>query len=319
VSDGDWAGSGIRAEDVSTAPEVVRALVAGQFPRWAELALVPVADPGMDNMTYRLGDDMLVRLPRYPRWENQVHREQRWLPVLAPHLPLAVPMPLAQGEPGAGYPFPWSVYEWLPGARATPETLADTRAAALALAGFLVALRGVDAAGGPPPEWSNGFRGVGMGDERDSPIVESRVRPKIAELAGLTDTDVLTELWEASLSAPPWSAAPVWVHGDPAPNNLLARGGELSAVIDFGTLAVGDPATDLIAAWTFVNAADREAFRTHYAVDDATWTRGRGWGMVASLPTAAQLSAPDPTESADARRRIDELVADYHRDLSKTG
>jgi aminoglycoside phosphotransferase (APT) family kinase protein len=296
---------------VSTEPAVVAALVADQFPRWAGLALTPVADPGMDNMTYRLGEDMLVRLPRYPRWENQVHREQRWLPVLAPHLPLAVPTPLAKGEPGAGYPFPWSVYRWLPGDRATPEHLADRRAAALALADFLVALRGVDATGGPPPEWSNGFRGVGMNDERDSPVVASRVRPKIAGLAGLTDTDALTEVWETALSAPPWSGPPVWVHGDPAPNNLLAMGGRLSAVIDFGTLAVGDPATDLIAAWTFVTAADRADFRERYDVDDATWARGRGWGLVASLPTAAQLRDLDPAVAADARRRVDELIADH--------
>lgn len=313
MSEGDWAGSELAAKDVSTEPAVVRALVGEQFPQWAGLALVPVAEPGMDNMTYRLGDDMLVRLPRYPRWENQVHREQRWLPVLAPHLPLAVPVPLAKGAPGAGYPFPWSVYGWLPGDRATPAHLADTRAAALALADFLVALRAVDAAGGPPPEWSNGFRGAGVADERDSPVVATRMRAKIDALAGLTDTGALTEIWHAALAAPPWSGPPAWVHGDPAPNNLLARDGRLSAVIDFGTLAVGDPATDLIGAWTFVTAADRDAFRDRVDLDDATWTRGRAWGLVATLPSAEELSGPDPAVAANARRRIAELVADHER------
>ncbi|MFE7612849.1 aminoglycoside phosphotransferase family protein [Streptomyces celluloflavus] len=292
---------------------LVRRLLAEQFPRWAELPLAPVPSPGVDNVTYRLGEEMSVRLPRYSRWAGQVEREQRWLPRLAPQLPLTVPRPLAKGRPAAGYPLPWSVYQWLEGENATPEHLADPCRTATELAGFLAALQRIDATDGPPPEWSNAFRGVPMGDERDSAVVETRLRPGIAALKGLVDTDALTAVWEAALAAPAWDGPPVWIHGDPAPGNLLTVDGRLSAVIDFGTLAVGDPACDLIAAWTVLSGEARDVFRTTLSVDDATWTRGRAWGLAALLPTPADLSAADPVRAARARRRLDELVTDHRR------
>jgi aminoglycoside phosphotransferase (APT) family kinase protein len=293
---------------------LVRRLLTAQFPQWADLPIAPVASPGVDNMTFRLGGDMSVRLPRYARWAGQVAREQRWLPYLAPHLPLAVPVPLAKGEPGEGYPFPWSVYQWIEGEAAAPERLTDPYQVAADLAGFIGALQRIDPAGGPLPEWSNGFRGVPMGDKRDSPVVETRIRPKIAALEGLVDTGAVTAAWEAALAAPAWAGPPVWIHGDPAPGNLLATGGRLSAVIDFGTLAVGDPACDLIAAWTFLSADARDVFRATLPVDDATWARGRGWGLTALLPSPADLSGTDPVRAAHARRRLDEIIADHKRD-----
>jgi aminoglycoside phosphotransferase (APT) family kinase protein len=288
---------------VSIDADLVRRLVARRFPEWAELTVVPVSTQGVDNATFRLGADKLVRLPRYERWVGQVTREQRWLPRLAPHLPLTVPEPLAGAEPDAGFPYPWSVYRWLDGERADRAPVADPLDAAVRLARFLVALRGVDATGGPDPEWSNGFRGVGVDDDRDSPIVAWRVEEKIAALAGLVDTDALRAVWAAGRAVPPWPGSPVWVHGDPAPGNLLTTDGRLSAVIDFGTLAVGDPACDLIAAWAFVPRTARDAFRAEVGLDDATWARGRVWGLVSVLP--------DPDALTDVvRERIDELVAD---------
>ena len=140
-----------------------------------------------------------------------------------------------------------------------------------------------------------------MGDERDSPIVESRVRPKLAALEGLVDTDALAAVWDAAHAAPAWDRPPVWVHGDPAPANLLTVDGRLSAVIDFGTLAVGDPAVDLIAAWQSVPAAARDAFRDELAVDDATWARGRGWGLAAVLPTPRISPTPRAPRAPGAR------------------
>jgi aminoglycoside phosphotransferase (APT) family kinase protein len=145
---------------------LVAQLVAGQFPQWGDLPIVAVDRSGVDNATYRLGDDLTVRLPRLPRWVGQVAREQRWLPYLALWLPLAVPQPVAQGAPDDRYPFPWSVYRWLDGENATPDRLGDRHQVALDLAGFFQALQNIDATGGPPPEWSNGFRGVRPGDER---------------------------------------------------------------------------------------------------------------------------------------------------------
>jgi aminoglycoside phosphotransferase (APT) family kinase protein len=291
-------------EPVDPTPDLVRALLAEQFPAWADLTVEPVGKPGVDNKTFRLGADKLVRMPRFPRWVGQVQREQRWLPVFAPYLPLAVPTPLAQGEPGAGYPFPWSVYTWLDGTNASRAGLVDQARAARDLAGFIDALRAIDATGGPPPEWSNGFRGVDMADERDSAVIGWRIERRIAALEGLLDTAALGKVFATALAAPTWSAPPVWVHGDLAPGNLLALDGRLSAVIDFGTFAVGDPACDLIGAWTLLDPAARDVFRTELAIDDATWARGRGWALSALLPP------PDAVDE-DARRGIDELIGDH--------
>ncbi len=289
------------SEPEHVTPELVTKLVAAQFPEWADLPVTPVGKPGVDNATYRLGDEMSVRLPRFERWVGQVTREQRWLPELAPHLPLTIPQPLAQGEPGAGYPFPWSVYRWLPGERVDLAELTDLRQVAADLGEFLAALRKIDATDGPPPEWSNGYRGAALADERDSPVVASRMRDRITALAGVVDTDPVRAAWEEALATPVWDRPPVWVHGDPAPGNLLAEHGRLSAVIDFGTMAVGDPAVDLIPAWNLLDRDSRPVFREQVGVDDATWARGRGWGL------AAVLFAPEE-DGPEARARLADLL-----------
>ncbi len=288
-------------------PQVER-LVAAQFPEWADLPVTPVAASGVDNITFRLGDSLLIRMPRFARWIGQVTREQRWLPVLTPQLPLAVPVPLGKGRPGEGYPFPWSVYRWIEGSNADLGQLSDHRQAAIDLADFLLALREIDAAAGPPPEWSNGFRGVGLHDQRSSPIEDSYLRGRISVLDGFFSLDAVNAVWQAGLDAPAWDDPPVWVHGDPVPANMLARDGRLTAVIDFGTLAVGDPAVDLIAAWGFLPAGVRAEFRKLLAVDDATWARGRVWGLTSLLPSKADLA--DPVRAALARQRLEEIVAD---------
>ncbi|GAA0943751.1 aminoglycoside phosphotransferase family protein [Nonomuraea longicatena] len=279
--------------------DLVRRLLAAQFPHWADLDVVPVPRPGMDNATFRLGGELSLRLPRYERWVGQVEREHTWLPRLAPQLPLPISQPVAKGEPGEGYPFPWSVYRWLPGETATPEGLADPVEAAVRLAEFILALQAIDATGAPGPEWSNAFRGVPMGDPRDSIAVESRIRPKIEKLGGLADTGRLMALWEEILAAPAWAGPPVWVHGDLAVGNLLSVEGRLSAVIDFGTLAAGDPAVDMLPAWLFLPKRVREVFREKVGADEATWLRGRGWALASSLPT------PDDPFFADHPERVE--------------
>ncbi|MEV6606169.1 aminoglycoside phosphotransferase family protein [Kutzneria sp. NPDC051319] len=280
-------------------------LVAAQFPEWADLEVTAVPSSGVDNITFRLGDDKLLRMPRFARWTGQVTREQRWLPVLAPHLPLAVPTPLATGRPGQGYPFPWSVYNWIDGTNA--DQITDFHQAAVDLADFLLALQEIDAEEGPPPEWSNGFRGVDLHDDRDSPVVASRMAERIGALTGFFDVDAVTEVWQAGLDAPVWDGPPVWVHGDPVGANMIARDGRLAAVIDFGTLAVGDPACDLIAAWGFLPADARAEFRKLLAVDDATWARGRAWGLTSILPSKADMA--DPDRAARAHRALTEIVS----------
>ncbi|WP_030045347.1 aminoglycoside phosphotransferase family protein, partial [Streptomyces resistomycificus] len=215
-----------------------------------------------------------------------------------------------------GYPYPWSVYRWLEGDTATTGGLADPVRAARDLAGFLRGLRSVDATGGPGPQDSNAFRGVPMGDERDSLAAEARVRPKLEALkkSGLVDTDPLTQVWEAALAAPAWDRPPVWIHGDLDAGNLLTVDGRLSAVIDFGTLAVADPAVDLLPAWKLLPASARDAFREEIRLDDATWARGRGWAVAGSLPVPDDpFFQADPARVTAALSHLDAVVEDHRR------
>ena len=261
-------------DEILTDAGLVTRLLAGQFPQWADLPLDPVQSAGTDNAIYRLGDDMAVRLPRIHWAIRQVDKEQRWLPRLAPHLPLALPVPLRMGEPGEGYPFPWAVYEWLPGESAD-GTLPDLDRAAVDLAGFVRALRAVNTNDAPPRR--PGGRGGPLA-ERDADV-----RRCVAQLGNRIDGATALRSWERSLAAPDWDGADVWIHGDLLPGNLLVVDGRLSAVIDFGGLTVGDPACDLLPAWNLFAGNSRRIFLEELAADEAARLRGRGWALSQAL------------------------------------
>jgi aminoglycoside phosphotransferase (APT) family kinase protein len=290
--------------EVDTDVSLVRRLLTAQFPQWAGLPIAPVHSAGTDNAIYRLGDAMAVRLPRIAWAVGQVDKEHRWLPRLAPRLPLAIPVPLAKGWPAAGYPWPWSVYPWLDGENAAIARIDHLCDAATTLARFIGALQRIDPTGGPPAGEHNFFRGVPLA-ERDM-----HVRAAITDLHGRIDADAVTAAWEAALHAPAWRRPPVWIHGDLQAGNLLVRRGRLSAVIDFGGLGVGDPACDLMAAWTLFAGASRDVFRTALAVDDATWTRGRGWALSVALIALPYYWDTNPVIVGHARHAIDEILAD---------
>jgi aminoglycoside phosphotransferase (APT) family kinase protein len=267
----------MHTDEVHTEVALVRRLLAGQFPHWADLPVVPVDSYGTDHDIYRLGEHLSIRLPRIGWAAGQAVKEARWLPRLAPQLPLAVPVPLAMGRPGEGYPFDWSVYEWLPGADAN-GTIADLEQAAVDLAGFVRALQKVDATGAHPRP--AGGRGGPLAQH------DQRVRRSVAQLADQIDGPAILRSWQESLAAPVWGGPQVWVHGDLLPGNLLVVNGRLSAVIDFGGLNVGDPACDLQPAWYLFEGASRARFRAELGVDDATWLRGRGWALFAVVALA---------------------------------
>ncbi|NUT48161.1 MAG: aminoglycoside phosphotransferase family protein [Saccharothrix sp.] len=258
---------------------LVGRLVASQFPQWADLPVTPVEVDGWDNRTYRLGDAMTARLPTAEGYAPAVAKEHRWLPVLAPLLPVPVPVPLALGEPGEGYPFHWSVRRWLDGRTASVDRVDDLVGFAVSIADFIHALHRVDASDGPAAGAHSFYRGASPGHYDDG------TRRALAELAGRVDVGRATAVWEDALRAPAWSGPPVWFHGDIASGNLLVDGGKLVAVIDFGTSGVGDPACDLVIAWTMFSGASREAFREAVALDDATWARARGWALWKALIT----------------------------------
>jgi aminoglycoside phosphotransferase (APT) family kinase protein len=290
----------VHADEVATDASLVRRLLATQLPQWAELTIERVRSAGTDNAIYRLGDDMAVRLPRTQWADGQVEREQHWLPRLAPHLPLAIPTQLRVGAPDFGYPWKWAVYRWLEGDNATHDRIADLGQAATDLARFIAALQRIDPTDGPREGRS---RGVPLA-ERDEPTREA-----IAALLGVLDTDAVTSQWEEALRAPVWPGPDVWLHGDLNEGNLLARDGRLSAVIDFGTMAVGDPACDLMVAWTLLTADTREVFRAALPFDDATWVRGRGWALSWALIVLPYYKDTNPALCRIAHYTIRELLA----------
>lgn len=215
--------------------KLVRNLVTTQFPQWADLPISAVGEGNSDNAIFRLGYDYVVRLPRPNRARFQVQKEHRWLPVLAPHLPLAIPEPLGLGEPSSAYDRHWSVYRWLPGEVTELHDHAEPHGTARELARFVAALQAIDTADGPEPGPQNFFRGGSLNVEDDY------VRSSIAALAGEVDASGLLRVWETALAAPAWDRAPVWIHGDLHGGNLLTVDRRLHAVIDFGGLGVGDP------------------------------------------------------------------------------
>ncbi len=288
--------------DINTA--LVRRLLAAQFPQWAHLPIKPIRPTGTDHAIYRLGSDKAVRLPRVDWAIEQVEKEHRWLPRLAPHLPLAIPVPLALGTPGEGYPWPWSISRWLAGQNAIIERIADPAQAARELAHFIVALERADPVGGPPPGPHNFFRGEPLARRDES------IRANIAKLSGILDTEAVIAAWEAALQAPAWDGLPVWIHGDLHPGNLLVERGRLSAVIDFGGLGVGDPACDLMVAWYLLPAEARRVFRDVLQIDDATWVRGRGWALWMATGGVTYYAHTHPALSDLARHTIEEVLAD---------
>ena len=295
----------MHADEVETDVSLVHRLLAAQFPHWADLPIAPVPSAGTDNALYRLGESLVVRLPRIHWAVGLVDKEQRWLPTLAPHLPLAIPVPLAQGSPAEGYPWPWSVYRWLEGENATIAPIGDRREVARDLARFLAALQRIDPAGGPPAGPQNFSRGVPLA-VRDAPT-----RAALAALHGRLDVGAATAAWEAALRAPAWDGPPVWLHGDLYPANLLVARGRLVGVIDFGCLGVGDPACDLVPAWMLFSDESREAFRAALGVDDAAWARGRGWALSLGLTALPYYWDTNPVLVASARRAIDHVLAEH--------
>jgi len=278
---------------------LVRRLIAEQFPQWAGLPVERLESSGTENAMFRLGADLVVRLPRHPGAVDDVRHEQRWLPRLGPRLPFATPEPLALGGPGTGFVWPWSVYRWLQGGNPVVGALTEPELLAKDLAAFIGALRRIDPDGGPP-----GYRGAPLADR------DEEMRAAVAQLDGRVDTAAVTARWEEALRAPEYAGPPVWAHGDLMAGNLLVTGGRLAGVIDFGTVGVGDPAVDLITAWCLLPAAARGLFREAVDVDEAEWARGRGWALSIAVIALPYYWHTNPPVAANARHVIGEILAE---------
>ncbi len=287
------------AAEVDVDEPLVRGLLAEQHPDLAALPLALLAS-GWDNAIFRLGDDLVVRLPRRQRWAGLVGHGHRWLPALGARLPLPIPVAAREGRPAASYPWSWSVCPWFPGAAAATTPLDDPLAAARTLGAFVAAMHQP----APPDAPGNPFRGVPLAERDDV------MRERITQLGDLLDVAAVTARWDEALAVPPWSGPALWQHGDLHPANLLVHQGRLSAVIDFGDLTAGDPATDLAVAWMMFPADLRPVFRGAAGdVDDDTWARARGWALSLGVAYLAH-SADNPTFAELAHRTLDAVLND---------
>ncbi|MGW6282341.1 aminoglycoside phosphotransferase family protein [Kribbella sp. NPDC055071] len=293
----------IDVEQVGIDTRLVRELVAAQFPQWAALPLERVDSSGLVNAIYRLGPDLTVRLPLRPSTTDLVQREQAKLTALAPFLPVAIPSVEAIGSPTDAYPGEWSVHRWLAGTHPTPDALADPRGLAMDLAAFVDAFRRIDLPDRPPAY---------PGERRTrAPMVslDSSTRKAIGGLDGLIDTRAALASWEESLAAP-YDGHEVWVHSDLTPGNLLVSAdGRLTAVLDFETCGIGDPACDLFPVWYLLPPNVHDNFRATLAVDDATWLRGRGRVLSQAAIVLQSFKDTNPTLANYAQHAITKVLA----------
>jgi len=279
--------------------ELVGRLVAAQFPRLAGLPIRAVQPTGTVNAIYRLGDDLCTRLPRVRTYADDLEDEWRWLPWLAPRLPLRIPEPVAKGRPASGYPFPWAIYRWISGQPYADELIGDERQAARDLARFVAELRRIDPPAGAP-----------RGGRRPLRELDAVTRAAIESVRDVIDADAATAAWERALEAPAWEGTPVWLHGDLLRPNLLVGGGRLCAVIDFGSTGVGDPAADVVAAWSVFGRSGRAAFRRALGVADGTWNRARGYALHQAALIIPYYAETNPGFVALAKRTVEEVLAD---------
>jgi aminoglycoside phosphotransferase (APT) family kinase protein len=254
------------------------------------------------NAIYRLGDHLCARLPRVEKWAESLNREWDWLPKLAPRLSLRIPEPVAKGEPADGYPFSWAIYQWIDGRPYVGGLVDDEHQAAVDLARFVAKLRRIDPDTGAP-----------RGGRRPLADLDAVTRAAIESSREVIDGDAATEAWERALDAPAWEGTPVWIHTDLLRPNLLVDAGRLRAVIDWGGVGVGDPAADVIAAWSVFGKTGRRAFRDALDVDDDTWNRARGYALHQAAMIIPYYPESNPGFVATATRTIDEVVADVNK------
>ena len=290
----------MHSDEVEVSDRLVRQLIASQLPDFSDLDVHRLESVGTVNAMFRLGPDLCVRLPINPGWAEDLDKELLWLDRLRPHLPLRIPEPVATGSPAFGYPFRWAVYRWLEGVPYSVSLVGDEAKTAEELAGFIKALRKIDTSGAP------------ISGRLPLKVLDAAIRWAIKAIGAAESTQSIAETWERSLAAPIWNGIPVWRHCDLLPSNLLVCEGRLHAVIDFGGVGVGDPAADVIAAWTVFGPSGRTAFREALDCDQATWDRAMGFALHQALLIIPYYSTSNPEFAAMAWRTVREILDDVN-------
>lgn len=279
---------------------LLRRLVREQFAQFSDLPIRRIEPGGWDNVSFRLGDGLLAKLPRDERYSAQPSREREALLALCDVCPLRIPVSVGLGQPSDGFASHWSILEWIEGA-SVAETTDIVAGLPVALAEFLKALHEASSSDAPRPGPENFWRGGPLSALADE------FREAVAALPENFDKNTLSAIWKRAIDCPN-RRPPVWVHGDIAPSNLLQRGGQLVAVIDFGLVAAGDPACDLAIAWLAFDGDTRKAFLRHYGTrDDQLILRARAWALWKAVLAAADMSQM-PEENRDPRHIIQTIL-----------
>jgi aminoglycoside phosphotransferase (APT) family kinase protein len=289
--------------EIIAAADLVQRLIARQFPQWTQDALRPVQANGTDHVLYRLGADKCVRLPRVEWAVGQARKESVWLKSLGGRLPLRIPVQLGLGSPDCGYPWPWSVCDWIEGSNANERPPRDLDAAADELAAFIRALWAIDPAGAADAVDHN-LRGAPLA------VRDQRTRAALAQLDGMIDVKLAVRIWQNALDAPGWQGAPVLFHGDLLPGNLIVHNDKIVALIDFGGFGAGDPACDLMSAWSLFSGRSRHRFRNAVAADDAIWRRAKGHALSQAALYAPYYEQSNPAGARMAMAQLQNVLAD---------
>lgn len=289
--------------EIKITTDLASKLISEQFPEFAHLKIKSVAEQGHDNRTYRLGNDMLIRMPTEESYALKVPKEQMLLPKLAPYLSIHIPVPIKMGVPSQSYPYPFSIYKWLEGTSINLLKLDTEMLEQLAfdLAKFLKEMQNIDSVEGPSPGQHNWWRGDHVS------VYDKGAREQISQLSGMINVQHAVDLWEKACKTK-WDNPPVWIHGDFAVGNMLIHNGKLSAVIDFGGMSLGDPACDLVIAWTYLSENSREIFINEMRLDQNTWLRARAWALWKATYELCQLEDKNTHAAVVQKRIIDEVL-----------
>lgn len=286
---------------------LVKKLIREQFPEWAHLEIKPVEISGHDNRMFRLGNDFIIRLPSAYMYEDKVFKEQKWLPQLAPYLSVKIPQPVALGKPTSDYPWHWSVYTWLDGQSANSLDFSDTQLCIIAdeLAQCIKELHVIPLADQSLlPGEHNFYRGGHLS------VYDNQTQGAIQVLQdNLENIEALKKCWQKSLQSQ-WNTEPVWIHGDMSAGNFLIKNGHLYALIDFGGMGIGDPACDLVIAWTFFKNKSREIFKQSVGLDQDTWNRAKGWALWKAFITLQQCENKNSEKAQEHIRIIQDVLKD---------